>query len=211
MYPLLVPWAQYMLYFSFVFLRSQGCHSIDFWQAIDIFVFIFNLFPQKSGKRKTTDHNYYMCLAQSVKLIALPAYFSSFPKENAFQVLKKSYELLLVCNHVTRRPCWGSKQKNISSKNLHENRVQFPEKRSAFVLDHQFPDFSLTLTISKIFPDLKKFSFFPDFSLTCLNLLFVHHKWFAALGKANRICKRRHTQQFYQMAAPGRAQRLIIT
>ena len=145
-----------------------------------------------------------------------------------FKVLKKSYELFLVCNHVTRRPCWGSKQKNISSKNLHENRVQFPEKRNAFVLDHQhgccdvtckpainrkteFPDFSLTLTISKIFPDLKKFSFFPDFSLTCLNLLFVHHKWFAALGKANRICKRRHTQQFYQMAAPGRAQRLIIT
>ena len=31
--------------------------------------------------------------------------------------------LFLVCNHVTRRPCWGSKQKNISSKNLHENRV----------------------------------------------------------------------------------------
>ena len=179
MYPLLVPWAQYMLYFSFVFLRSQGCHSIDFWQAIDIFVFTFNLFPQKSGKRKTTDHNYYMCLAQSVKLIALPAYFSSFQKKMHFKVLKKSYELFLVCNHMTRRPCWGSKQKNISSKNLHENRVQFPEKRNAFVLDHQhgcrdvtckpainrkteFPDFSLTLTISKIFPDLKKFSFFPD-------------------------------------------------
>ena len=31
--------------------------------------------------------------------------------------------LFLVCNHVTRRPCWGSKQKNISSTNLHENRV----------------------------------------------------------------------------------------
>ena len=37
--------------------------------------------------------------------------------------------LFLVCNHVTRRPCWGSKQKNISSK--------FPEERNAFVLDHQ--------------------------------------------------------------------------
>ena len=43
----------------------------------------------------------------------------------------------LVCNHVTRRPCWGSKEKNISSKNLHENRVYFPEERNAFVLDHQ--------------------------------------------------------------------------
>ena len=84
-----------MLYFSFVFLRSQGCHSIDFLQAIDIFVFIFNLFPQKSGKRKTTDHNYYMCLAQSVKLIALPAYFSSFPKENAFQSLEEKLWTIL--------------------------------------------------------------------------------------------------------------------
>ena len=45
--------------------------------------------------------------------------------------------LFLVCNHVTRRPCWGSKEKNISSKNLHENRVSFPEERNAFVLDHQ--------------------------------------------------------------------------
>ena len=31
----------------------------------------------------------------------------------------------------------GVKTKNISSKNLHENRVSFPEERNAFVLDHQ--------------------------------------------------------------------------
>ena len=31
--------------------------------------------------------------------------------------------VFLVCNHVTRQPCWGSKQKNISPKNLHENTV----------------------------------------------------------------------------------------
>ena len=43
----------------------------------------------------------------------------------------------LVCNHVTRRPCWGSKQKKLFWKNLHENRVLFPEERNAFVLDHQ--------------------------------------------------------------------------
>ena len=29
----------------------------------------------------------------------------------------------LVCNHVTRRLCRGSMQKNFSMKNLHENRV----------------------------------------------------------------------------------------
>ena len=38
---------------------------------------------------------------------------------------------------MTRRPCWGSKQKKLFSKNLHENRVLFPEERNAFVLDHQ--------------------------------------------------------------------------
>ena len=52
-------------------------------------------------------------------------------------VFLPKFSLFLVCNHVTRRPCWGSKQKNISSKNLHENRVQFPEERKAFVLDQQ--------------------------------------------------------------------------
>ena len=45
--------------------------------------------------------------------------------------------LFLVCNHVTRRPCWGSIQQKFCSKNLHENGVQFPEERNAFVLDHQ--------------------------------------------------------------------------
>ena len=56
---------------------------------------------------------------------------------NNFLLLLFISSLFLVCNHVTRRPCWGSKQKNISSNNLHENRVQFPEERNAFVLDHQ--------------------------------------------------------------------------
>ena len=44
----------------------------------------------------------------------------------------------LVCNHVTRRPCWRSKHYNFFWKNLHKNRVKFPEERNAFVLDHQF-------------------------------------------------------------------------
>ena len=37
---------------------------------------------------------------------------------------------------MTRRPCWESVQKNLISKNVHENRVQYPEERNAFVLDH---------------------------------------------------------------------------
>ena len=44
--------------------------------------------------------------------------------------------LFLICNHVTMQPCWGSIQQNFSSKNSHENRVQFPEERNAFVLNH---------------------------------------------------------------------------
>ena len=35
----------------------------------------------------------------------------------------------------------------------------------------EFPDFSLTLTISKIFPDLEKFWFSPDVSLTVATLV----------------------------------------
>ena len=37
----------------------------------------------------------------------------------------------------TRRPSWWSIQQNFFSKNVHENKVQFPEDRNAFVLDHQ--------------------------------------------------------------------------
>ena len=40
-----------------------------------------------------------------------------------FDYITTLLALFLVCNHVTSRPRWGSKQKNISSKNLHENRV----------------------------------------------------------------------------------------
>ena len=65
-------------------------------------------------------------------------YFLELPNTPFSSVFKKrTNSVVLVCNHVTRRPCWGSKQKNIFSKNLHENRVWFPEERNAFVLDHQ--------------------------------------------------------------------------
>ena len=57
--------------------------------------------------------------------------------------------LFLVCNHVTRRPCRSSIQYNLISKNLHENRVQFPEERNAFVHDRQHGcrDVTCNLTI----------------------------------------------------------------
>ena len=35
------------------------------------------------------------------------------------------------------QPCWGSIEQNFFSKNLHENRIQFPEERNPFVLDRQ--------------------------------------------------------------------------
>ena len=56
------------------------------------------------------------------------------------------------CNHVTRRRCWGSIQKNFFSKNLHENRVYFSEERNAFVLDHEHGcrDITFKLSVSKI-------------------------------------------------------------
>ena len=51
--------------------------------------------------------------------------------------LTKKGKRFLVCKHVTRRLCWWSVQQNFFLKNLHENRVMFPEERNAFVLDHQ--------------------------------------------------------------------------
>ena len=50
---------------------------------------------------------------------------------------QKTAHQFLICNQMTWRPCWGSIQQNFFPKNLHENRVQFPEERNAFVLDHQ--------------------------------------------------------------------------
>ena len=80
---------------------------------------------KKSFTAKTTDHNYYMCQALSVKLIALQHTFHLLrKKKNAFQSLEENL--------------WTINQKT------------------------EFPYFSLTLTISKIFPDLEKFLFFPD-------------------------------------------------
>ena len=38
----------------------------------------------------------------------------------------------LVCNHVIRRPCWGSKQKNISSKNF--MKIDFSSQRREMLL-----------------------------------------------------------------------------
>ena len=46
--------------------------------------------------------------------------------------------LFLVCNRVTRRPCWWSIQKNVFGKIcIKINRVHFPEERNAFVFDPQ--------------------------------------------------------------------------
>ena len=57
----------------------------------------------------------------------------------------------------------------------------FPERKCIFLSleenlwtinrKKEFPDFSLTLTISKIFPDLEKFWFSPDVSLTVATLV----------------------------------------
>ena len=51
---------------------------------------------KKAFTTKTTDHNYYMCYAWRVKLIALLALqhtFDLFRKKMHFKVLKKTYEL----------------------------------------------------------------------------------------------------------------------
>ena len=77
--------------------------TLAFLLAINIFLFIFNLSRllrkeeegiwKKAFTTKTTDHNYYMCQAQSVKLIALQHTFHLLRKKMHFKVLKKTYEL----------------------------------------------------------------------------------------------------------------------
>ena len=77
--------------------------TLAFLLAINIFLFIFNLswllwkeeegIWKKAFTTKTTDHNYYMCQALSVKLIALQNTFHLLRKKMHFKVLKKTYEL----------------------------------------------------------------------------------------------------------------------
>ena len=77
--------------------------TLAFLLAINIFLFIFNLSRllrkeegiwKKAFTTKTTDHNYYMCQALSVKLIALQHTFHLLRKKKMhFKVLKKTYEL----------------------------------------------------------------------------------------------------------------------
>ena len=55
-----------------------------------------------------------------------------------FEGYQRDGRELLVCNHVTKQPCWGSIQQNFCTKNLHENAVELPEERNAFILDQQF-------------------------------------------------------------------------
>ena len=115
-------------------------------QAIDIFLFIFNLFPlfAERGRRNWEEiihnENHWPQLlhksgveCQIDRFACFAAYFSSFPKESVFQSLEENL--------------WTINRKK------------------------EFPDFSLTLTISKIFPDLEKFWFFPDVSLTVATLV----------------------------------------
>ena len=119
--------------------------SLVFLQAIDIFLLIFNLFPlfAERGRRNLEEiiHN-----------------------ENHWpQLLHKSG---VECQ-IDRFACFAayisSFPKESAFQSLEENLWTINRKK-------EFPDFSLTLTISKISPDfLKKF---PDFSLTLKNFRF---------------------------------------
>ena len=82
--------------------QSMFTFTLAFLLAINIFLFIFNLSRllrkeegiwKKAFTTKTTDHNYYMCQAMSVKLIAFQHTFHLLRKKMHFKVLKKTYEL----------------------------------------------------------------------------------------------------------------------
>ena len=69
---------------------------------------------------------------------SLPPAQGSLPK--CLYAGHKIWLQFLVCNHGTRRPCWGSlgeKTIEFFLKELHDsNRVYFPKDWNAFVLDH---------------------------------------------------------------------------
>ena len=54
---------------------------------------------------------------------------------------------------MTRRPCWWSFNtiEYLFSKNFHENKVKFPEERTAFGLDHQRDQELLTKDLAQYF------------------------------------------------------------
>ena len=71
-------------------------------------------------------------------------------------IISNLLSMFLVCNHVTRRPRWGSKQYNFFSKNLRENRVKLPEERNAFVLDLQHGRRDVTCTQAMYVNNIRK-------------------------------------------------------
>ena len=123
-------------------MRNNQClHSLKlFFQATDVFLFIFSLFLRfaQRGKESIHNENHWQLLLHGSAVewqidcfACSAAYFSFFPKENAFQSPEENL--------------WTITQKT------------------------EFPHFSLTLMISKIYPDFSltlKNLFFPDFSLT---------------------------------------------
>ena len=112
-------------------------HSRRFLAACFFFVVCRVRGRAKAKHRSNSSHKRISLQYKTQILTEMLSYFVLYLfRSNITELVEKMRRIFLVCNHVTRRPCWGSKQKNIS-KNLLENRVQFPEERNAFVLDHQ--------------------------------------------------------------------------
>ena len=63
--------------------------------------------------------------------------------------------VFLACNHVTRRPCWGTKQEKIFSQHLHDKRVQFPAEENALFLSPSMA--AMTSAANQQFPRSGKF------------------------------------------------------
>ena len=83
--------------------ESMFTFALAFLQAIDIFLFIFNLFPlfaereRRDLEESMQNGNHWPQLLhmsgierQIDPFACFTAYFSSFPKENAFQSLKEN-------------------------------------------------------------------------------------------------------------------------
>ena len=106
----------------FCFKLSQPCQPDSVVLRIVIFRDIFQQVPKSFVDLKIAINKNFLEL--QAHEILKPKFPSSLRSE------------FLICNHLTRRPCWGSIKYTFFSKNLHENIVQFPEERNASFLNH---------------------------------------------------------------------------
>ena len=91
------------------------------------------------GKKQNSPENLKILPRKGrLKMSGSMRFFENSPKHfgrySKFLRPLKLTTVFLACNHVTRRPCWGTKQYKKFSQHLHDKGVQFPAEKNALLL-----------------------------------------------------------------------------